>query len=95
MRFRKRPKIVEAVPVSNILAGDRHPYWLTRAVKAGKVHITQHKVLVVTANQAKNVDNNGWIAHDIVQDMVYGVSRRTMEADYEQIESSLPLQGEF
>lgn len=89
MRFRKRPKIVEAVAVSNILAGDRHPYWLTRAVKAGKVHITEYKVLVMTANQAKNVDNNGFIAHDIVQDMVYGISRRTMEADYERLEDEV------
>lgn len=89
MRFRKRPKIVEAVSVQNILAGDKHPYWLTRAINSGKVHITKYKIMVVTPGQVRTIDASGWIAHDIVQDMVYTITRRTMEADYERLEDEV------
>jgi len=88
MRFRKRPKIVEAMPVENILAGDRHPYWLTRSIKLGKVIITQYKVSVITLNQVKNM-TTGFIAWDPVQEMVYAVSRRTMQDDYERLEDEV------
>lgn len=88
MRFRKRPKIVEAIPVENILAGDKHPYWLTRSIKAGKVVITQYKVSVITTNQLKNM-TNGFLAWDPVQEMVYGISNRTMHNDYERLEDEV------
>lgn len=67
MRFRKRPKIIEAVAVCNILAGDKHPYWLTRSIKAGKIIITPHKISVLTMNQVKHMEGSGWIAWDTKQ----------------------------
>lgn len=88
MRFRKRPKVVEAIPVENILAGDKHPYWLTRSLKLGKVHISEHSVTVTTANQMKRM-TNGFIAWDTKQEMVYAISNRTMAEDYEKLEEEV------
>lgn len=88
MRFRKRPKIVEAIPVDNILAGDRHPYWLTRSIKLGKIFIGEHTVTVATANQMKRM-TTGFIAWDPVQEMVYAISNRTMTEDYERLEDEV------
>lgn len=89
MRFRKRPKIVEAIPVANILAGDRHPYWLTRGIRAGKVVIGPTSVNIIIARNVKHMIGQDWIAHDMVQDMVYGISRRTMAEDYERLEDEV------
>lgn len=88
MRFRKRPKIVEAIPVENILAGDKHPYWLTRSIKIGRVFISQYKVTVTTATTMKSM-TNGFVAWDPVQEMVYGISQRTMKEDYERLEDEV------
>lgn len=88
MRFRKRPKIVEAIPVENILAGDRHPYWLTRSINVGKVFVSEHTVTVTTANQMKRM-TRGFIAWDPKQEMVYAISNRTMIEDYERLEDEV------
>ncbi len=89
MRFRKRPKIVEAIPVANILGGDKHPYWLQRAIRAAKVVITEYNVTVIIAKQVKVMTRFDYIAYDTAQDMVYGISRRTMAEDYERLEDEV------
>ncbi len=90
MRFRKRPKVVEAMRVSDITAGNAQPRWLTRAVQDGKIHISNGCVMTLIGRQIKTARPEDWITYDTEQDMVYRVSGPTMETDYEVIDNEIP-----
>jgi hypothetical protein len=90
MRFRKRPKVVEAIKIRDILAGDAWPPWLKRAVQDGKIHINNGAVMTIIGRQIKTARPDDWITYDMEQDMVYRVSGPTMESDYEVIGNEIP-----
>lgn len=90
MRFRKRPKVVEAMRVADIVGGDAKPRWLTRAIQNGKIHIANGLVMTLIGRQIKTARAEDWITYDIEQDMVYRVSGPTMETDYEAIDHEIP-----
>lgn len=85
MRFRKRPKIVMAAQVKDILSGEAWPHWLQKAASAGKIHIEKHRVSIVIGEKIKTGRPDDWIAYDTEQQMVYHVSSRVMDMDYETI----------
>lgn len=85
MKFRKRPKLVEASQVKDIVSGTTWPYWLREAISAGKIHVQQDSVNVIVGRQIKVAWMDDWIAYDPQQQMVYCVSKRTMATDYEQL----------
>ncbi|HXI42812.1 MAG TPA: hypothetical protein VNH83_22710 [Bryobacteraceae bacterium] len=90
MRFRKRPKIVEAERVRDIVAGNAWPTWLKRAIHNGKIHIQNGMVMTVIGRQIKTCRDEDWISYDVEQDMVYRVSGPTMETDYEVVGAEVP-----
>ncbi len=93
MRFRKRPKAVEAVTVSDILSArrypDRLPDWVKQAMKAGKVQVYPQSVMVIIGRQVKSVFSEDWLAYDMEQEQVYCISKRTMETDYERVQEGM------
>lgn len=85
MRFKKRPKIVEAAQVKDILSGDAWPHWLQKAASAGKIHIEKERVSIVIGEKIKAGRPDDWIVYDTEQRMVYHVSSRVMDMDYEPL----------
>lgn len=90
MRYRKVPKIVEAMQVKDIISGTTWPYWLKQNIKSGKLHVGRQSVNVVIGQQVKIAGMADWIAYDSYQQMVYFVSKRTMETDYEPFPENKP-----
>lgn len=87
MRLRKKPKLVDAVQVKDILANSPWPDWLQRAVTAGKITVQRECLTTHIGRQIKTAYATDWIAYDIAQQMVYCVTDRTIQSDYEQVGS--------
>lgn len=85
MRFRKRPKVVEAIQVRDIISGATWPFWLIESMNAGKCTVEQDAVGVIISGKIKRAWMNDWIAYDSYQQMIYAVSQRTMASDYEAV----------
>lgn len=86
MRFRKRPKIVDAVLVSDCLSGTKMPDWFIFRLRCGKLKIVDGGVNIIIGNSLKQMHPRDWIAYDLVQGIAYGISQRTMAEDYEPAE---------
>lgn len=86
MRFRKRPKVVEAVAVSDALAGVPMPDWFMHRTRNGKLVITEYGIEIVIGSNTKYMSARDYIAYDLIQGVVYGVSQHTMAEDYEPAE---------
>ena len=85
MRFRKKPKLVEAVQVKDIIGGSPWPDWFQKALMDEKISVQKNSLTTHIGRQVKTAQALDWIAYDIAQEMVYVVTDRTLKADYEVV----------
>lgn len=93
MRFRKKPKLVDAIQVKEIIENSPWPDWLRKAISAGKISIQATSVTTHIGRQMKVAHALDWIAYDIAQEMVYCVTDRTLKADYDALPEKEEYEG--
>lgn len=94
MHFRKKPVVIEAFRISDLIESATHnwsklPEWVKTSYEAGNIVFAPTSVSFLTPHGLLITKLGDWVVHG-ENDTIYSVKPGVFETDYEEVEDEYP-----